>query len=65
MPFVSKAQARFMYANHPDIAKRWEDMTGSIKNLPNHVNKAKSKAHAKAYKKGLRRLGLRNKKGLA
>ena len=29
MPFKSKAQRTFMYANHPDIAKRWEDKYGS------------------------------------
>ena len=23
MPFQSQAQRRFMYAEHPDIAKRW------------------------------------------
>lgn len=29
MPFRSEKQRRFMYANHPDIAKRWEDKYGS------------------------------------
>lgn len=24
MPFVSQKQRRFMFKNHPDIAKRWE-----------------------------------------
>jgi len=24
MPFKSEAQRRFMYKNHPDIAKKWE-----------------------------------------
>ena len=27
MPFQSQAQRKFMYAKHPDIAKRWEAMT--------------------------------------
>lgn len=27
MPFRSKAQRGYMYANHPDIAKRWEHET--------------------------------------
>lgn len=28
MPFKSEAQRRFMYAKHPDIAKRWSDEYG-------------------------------------
>jgi hypothetical protein len=36
MPFRSEAQRRFMYAQHPDIAKRWEDVYGTPKNLPFH-----------------------------
>lgn len=40
MPFVSKAQQRFMYAKHPAIAKRWEDVTPSIKSLPGHVKRS-------------------------
>lgn len=34
MPFQSKAQQRFMYAKHPEIAARWEDKYGIPKNLP-------------------------------
>lgn len=34
MPFKSKSQARFMYAKHPKIAKRWAKKTKSIKKLP-------------------------------
>lgn len=34
MPFKSKAQARFMFANHPKVAKRWAAETNSIKKLP-------------------------------
>jgi hypothetical protein len=42
MPFVSKAQRAYMYANHPEIAKRWEDKYGSGgKDLPYHVRKRK------------------------
>ena len=29
MPFKSEAQRRFMYANHPEIAKRWTKKYGS------------------------------------
>jgi len=32
-----------MYANHPEIAKRWEAHTPKGKKLPKHVKKAKKK----------------------
>ena len=35
-PFRSAAQRRFMYAKHPEIAKRWEKETPKGK-LPEHV----------------------------
>ena len=41
MPFKSKAQARFMFAKHPRMAKRWADETKSIKRLPQRVRKRK------------------------
>lgn len=37
MPFKSKAQARFMFARHPGIAKRWVNESRRkhpIKGLP-------------------------------
>ncbi len=34
MPFQSKAQARFMFAKHPKIAKEFASKTKSIKALP-------------------------------
>ena len=34
MPFKSKAQQRFMFSQHPKIAKRWASKTLSIKKLP-------------------------------
>lgn len=34
MPFQSKAQMRFLYAKHPEIAKRWADETPSVEKLP-------------------------------
>jgi hypothetical protein len=36
MPFKSQAQRGFMYAKHPEIAKRWEKETPEGK-LPEHV----------------------------
>lgn len=41
MPFLSKAQRRYMYKNHPDIAARWEKETPKRRRLPEHVKKAK------------------------
>jgi hypothetical protein len=46
MPFKSKAQQRFMYSQHPGIAKRWAKETLSIKKLPEHV-KTKGKMESK------------------
>lgn len=43
MPFKSKAQARFMFAKKPKLAKEFAEATPSIKKLPQHVKKAKKK----------------------
>ena len=40
MPFKSKAQMRYMFSQHPDIAKRWADETPNEKKLPNRLGKA-------------------------
>lgn len=37
MPFKSKAQARFMFSQHPQIAKEFAAKTKSIKALPDYV----------------------------
>lgn len=39
MPFKSKAQQRFMFSEHPRIAKRWADHTSGIKKLPEKKQK--------------------------
>jgi hypothetical protein len=54
MPFKSKAQQRFMYANHPEIAKRWEDDYGIAKNLPEHVKKKRKRRKRGTLSKALR-----------
>lgn len=41
MPFSSKAQARFMFAKHPGMAKEFAAKTPSIKALPQHAKGAK------------------------
>ena len=38
MPFQSESQRRFLWANHPDIAKRWaHEYPGRNSGLPAHV----------------------------
>ena len=37
MPFKSKAQMRYLYAKHPEIAKRWAKKYGVPEELPNKV----------------------------
>jgi hypothetical protein len=36
VPFQSEAQRRFMWAKHPEIAKRWAHEYPGQKNLPMH-----------------------------
>lgn len=43
MPFKSKAQAAWMFANHPKMAKEWADHTPKGTKLPKKVKKKKSK----------------------
>ncbi len=55
MPFQSEKQRRFMYAKHPEIAKRWTEEYGSEIG-GDHEKKSKKKAKKsteglkKAYK---------------
>lgn len=37
MPFKSDAQRKFMYAKHPDIAKRWTEKYPISGKLPDKV----------------------------
>ncbi len=41
MPFKSEAQRRYMYARHPEIAKRWSREYPNQKNLPKKAKKKK------------------------
>jgi hypothetical protein len=47
-PFKSESQRKFMYANNPEMAKRWEKETPKGKKLP---NKVKTKVQSKMAKK--------------
>ena len=38
MPFKSKKQARWMFATHPKMAKKWADHTPDMKSLPELAN---------------------------
>lgn len=43
VPFKSKAQERWMYSQHPEMAKRWAAHTQKSAKLPEHVKKEKDK----------------------
>ncbi len=38
MPFLSKAQRRWMYVNKPELAKEFEKETPDAKALPNRLH---------------------------
>lgn len=51
MPFKSKAQAKYMYAKKPKLAKKFaEHTTTSIKNLPEKINGKKSRNNRRKHK---------------
>jgi hypothetical protein len=52
MPFQSQAQKGWMYANKPDMAKRWQAETPKGK-LPYHKKKKSKKHQKKALQKML------------
>lgn len=43
MPFKSKSQQRYMFAKHPQIAKRWAKEYGVSKSLPEKKKSASKK----------------------
>lgn len=53
MPFKSKAQARFMFAKHPRMAKEWAAKTESIKALPEYINPHHSHPFSKDPKRSV------------
>jgi hypothetical protein len=48
MPFQSKAQQRFMFSQHPDIAEEWahKGPKGYIKRLPERIRSNKDRRKA-------------------
>lgn len=43
MPFKSKAQMRYLYSQHPEVAKEFASKTTDFKDLPAKVSKKKPK----------------------
>lgn len=57
MPFKSKAQQRWMYANEPAMAERWSDHTPDHKSLPAKAKKKKKKREKAAALVALQKMG--------
>ena len=53
MPFKSKAQQKFLYANEPEVAKEFAEHTAksAYKRLPEHVGDKKKTAKPKKRSK--------------
>ena len=47
MPFQSKSQMKYMFANMPEMAKRWASETPNPKSLPEHKKKIKIRVKKK------------------
>lgn len=50
MPFVSKSQRKWMYANDPKMAEEWEKHTPKGKKLPSKVKKKATHAKKRVKK---------------
>jgi hypothetical protein len=59
MPFESEKQRKFLWAKHPEIAKRWSDEYGS-KVVPKKKAKKKKKKKGYDFAKAERKLGIVN-----
>jgi hypothetical protein len=55
IPFKSKAQQRYMFMNHPEIAKEFAKATPDMKDLPEHVSKKKKVKYKDALKAASRK----------
>lgn len=51
MPFKSDKQRRYMYSQHPEIAKRWRKKYGPQKNLPESAKSSVLRAWSEGKKK--------------
>lgn len=52
MPFKSKSQERWMFANHPEMAKQWAADTPNQKALPDRVRSAEKHVTKKRHGSG-------------
>ena len=43
MPFKSKAQRRFLYSQHPEVAEKFEEHTPKDKKIPEKVKRKTKK----------------------
>ena len=55
MPWKSNAQRKYMWAEHPDVAREFEDATPEDAHLPEHV--AKKPRPGRRFKKLKKYLG--------
>ena len=61
MPFVSQAQRKYMYSQHPELAREFEDATPKGKKLPKkkHPEKTVKRAYEEGVDAALERFGIR------
>ncbi len=52
MPFQSESQRRFMYSQHPEIARKWSAEYPHQGPLPEHVERRKTVAEILLQRKG-------------
>lgn len=55
MPFRSEAQRRYLYAQHPEIARRFQAETPANANLPPHAGRRKVGVGKDGKKVGVRK----------
>ncbi len=48
MPYRSEAQRRFLEANHPELAKQFEEETPITARLPPRVGRSKKSKHGES-----------------
>lgn len=54
MPFKSSSQRRWMHANEPEMAERWERHTPEGKKLPERAGKKSSSSKSKSCDRRMR-----------
>jgi hypothetical protein len=55
MPFKSESQRRFLYANHPEVAKEFESATPKGEQLPRYVKGSPAALRKAQVRRGLDR----------